>query len=136
MANKRVEYAKSLRKAIQLGLTSVTLESEDYAEIAPLIDPWVPNDKYKKGETVSDGGKVFSCVKNVNKSDVRPADDAEHWVEVNVSEGDTVKAPVWDSESKYKRGDVVTWPEDGPEYSCNKNNTKEEPGTGSDWSLV
>ena len=98
------------------------------------VKPTSKDTQYHKGDKVSFGGKHYVCDKN--NVTASPAEDPKSWVEVNTSEGGDAKAPVWNAESKYKKGDVVTWPEDGPEYSCNKNNTKEEPGTGSDWSLV
>lgn len=152
MANDRVKYAKALRKAIQLGLSAVELDEEDIAEISPLIDQWEPGAKYKKDMTVMDGSDVYSCIKNVNKSDVRPAEDVDHWVKVGGSseqepeEPDTPEEPesdgipVWekpaDSKSGYRKGDRVHYPDaSGPVYTSDANKNTDVPGESGAWIL-
>ena len=126
--SKRTDAAKALRRAIQLGLTGVELDADDLAGLMPLIDPWEPGGKYKRGQYVTDEGKTWTCIKNVNKSDARPSADAEHWAEAAVS-GDGV--PVWTPEAVYSKGDRVHHPgEDGPVYVSQKNNCQNvEPGS-------
>lgn len=127
-----VMRAKALRKAISLAMSAVELDAEDIAVVADALDSWEPSGKHKKGELAKDGGTVYVCSKNVNKSDIRPSEDSEHWTAV--LSGST--APTWESGAKYKRGDQVAWPAGGTVWICQKNNTKEEPGTGGDWEAA
>ena len=127
-----VKRAKAMRKAISITMSAVELDAGDIAVVADAVGSWEPNGKYKKGELAKDGGTVYVCAKNVNKSDVRPSEDSEHWTAALSGSA----APTWDPGAKYKRGDQVAWPAGGTVWICRKNSTKEEPGTGGDWEAA
>lgn len=133
--NSRIASLKALRMAAQLAISAVELDDEDAAELSALADEWAPGGKFKKGMLVQDGGVLYRCVANVNKSDTPPSEDAVHWAEVSVSQGDGIE--VWSAGASYQKGARVHYPDaDGPVYVSQKNNNDVEPGTDEKyWAL-
>lgn len=133
---KRIDAAKQLRKLLQYAIANVDLDADDVSEVVMMVDPWVPNGKYKTGMLATDDNAVWRCTKNVNKSETKPADDAEHWQRADLA-GDGVEVWTEPTGKGYTKGDRVHYPDsDGPVYISQKNNNTVVPGTDEKyWTL-
>lgn len=154
MADEKVVQAiRKLRKAVQVALSSVELEPDDLEGLGEVFDPFDPQEKYKKGEICTHGGRTYICIKTTKRG-AAPDADSEHWAPFGDDAGETDPEqpdpepeqpdddyPVWeqpaDSKSGYRKGDRVHYPDEGgPVYESDKNKNTDVPGESDAWFEV
>ena len=139
MANDRIQEAKKLRKAVQIALSNVTLDADDVADLQVIFDPFDPEEKYKKGEICTYGGKTYICLKTTKRGST-PDKDATHWAlfgraETGPTDPEEPSADTYDPERKYNKGDTCVY--GGVTYTCQKNNVVGvTPGTNDKYWIA
>lgn len=137
--DERIQAAKKLRKALQIALSAVELESDDVADLAGVWDDFDPSAKYKKGEIVEYEGKTYICLKTTKRGST-PDKDARHWAlfggaATGPTDPEEPSGDTYDPEKAYHKGDTCVY--GGVTYVCNKNNVVGvTPGTNDKYWIA